>query len=130
MAAIASPPFTGIIMTIYVIYRLVHFLMNWMGSGFEPDDSEENRNISRFKGCLLLFVIWVIFAIIEYLYISMMSTTLEPYEIPQDFLLQTIEYYFLMGFVLSIDILWQTYQLRDYVIAVFDAHIHSTTPIE
>ena len=126
MATIAPYPFTGIIMTLYAVYRIVHFLMNWMGSGFELGDSEENRQISRFKGCLLLFVIWIFFAIIEYFYILMMFTSLNPSELPEDFMLRTFEYYIMLGFVLSLDILWQTYQLRDYVIAVFDAQFHSS----
>jgi len=127
MAVITPYPFTGIVMTLYIIYRLVYFLMHWMGSDFGTGDSEENHRISRFKGCLLLFTVWIIFAVIEFLYVMMMSTTLKPSEIPENFLQGLLEYYFMLGFVLSMDILWQTYQLRDYVWAVFDAHFHSNS---
>jgi hypothetical protein len=57
----------------------------------------------------------------------MMATTLAPSEVPDDLLLRFREYYFMLGLVLSADILWQTYQLRDYVLAVFDAHFHSNS---
>jgi hypothetical protein len=127
MAVITPYPFTGIVMTLYIIYRLVYFLMHWMGSDFGAGDSEENQRISRFKGCFLLFIVWIIFAIIEFLYVLMMSATLKPSENPEDFLQGFLEYYIMLGLVLSIDILWQTYQLRDYVLAVFDAQFHSNS---
>jgi hypothetical protein len=130
MAAITPYPFTGIVMTLYIIYRLVYFLMHLTGSGFESFDSEENRRIRRFKGCLLLFVIWIVFAVFEYLYILMMASTLAPSEVPENLLQSFLEYYFMLGFLLSIDIFWQIYQLRDYVWAVFDARFHSAALIE
>jgi hypothetical protein len=126
MAVIPPFPFTGVVMTLYIIYRLVYFLMQWSGGGFESFDSEENRRISRFKGCLLLFAIWIIFAVFEYLYILMMIGTLSPSEVSED-LPNFFEYYLMLGFLLAIDILWQIYQLRDYVWAVFDAHFHSSS---
>ncbi|MGD2072532.1 MAG: hypothetical protein PVG65_03490 [Candidatus Thorarchaeota archaeon] len=127
MAVIPPYPFTGIVMTLYFLYRMVYFLMHWMGSGFEPTESEENRRIRRFKGCLFLFTIWIIFAVFEYVYILIMATTLKPSE---EFRLNFYEYYLMLGLLLSIDILWQVYQLRDYILTVFDAHFHSRTLIE
>lgn len=124
MAVILAYPFTGIVMTIYFIYRFVYFLMNWMGSGFESFESEENRRINRFKGCLIIFIIWIILAVFEYSYLLMMAATLGPSEVPEYLMLRYQEYYLMLGFLMLIDIIWQICQLRDYIWTVFDTHFH------